>query len=64
VINGVPGARDPVLQAGYGGSFSFFRPGEALDEEALLRGNKLPSYYSVKRNLISIAGCGILGNTR
>jgi adenine-specific DNA-methyltransferase len=49
VINGVPSARDEALQQGYGGSFSFFRLGEALNEEALLTGERLPSYREMAR---------------
>ena len=43
VMAGVPNAKDKALQAGYGGGFSFFRLGEPLDDEAMLRGDRLPS---------------------
>lgn len=46
---GVPGAKDEVLQRGYGGSFSFFRLGATLDEAALLSGEQLPSYREMAR---------------
>jgi adenine-specific DNA-methyltransferase len=49
VIEGVPEVRDPALQAGYGGSFAFFRLGEALDEAALLSGDELPTYHDLGR---------------
>ncbi len=49
VIAGVPGATDPALQAGLGGSFSFFRLGEAIDEQTLLSGEHLPAYRDLAR---------------
>ncbi len=49
VIQGVPTLQDAALQAGLGGSFSFFRLGEALDEAALLSGEKLPSFVEMAR---------------
>jgi adenine-specific DNA-methyltransferase len=48
VIEGVPETRDEQLGQGYGGSFSFFRLGEALDEARLLSG-ELPSYREMAR---------------
>jgi adenine-specific DNA-methyltransferase len=48
-ITGVRGASDEALRCGYGGSFSFFRLGQAIDEEALLRGDGLPSYRELAR---------------
>ena len=49
VMAGVPSARDEALKAGYGGGFSFFRLGEPLDDEAMLRGDKLPAYHDLAR---------------
>ncbi len=44
VIKGVPGAKDPALKAGLGGSFSYFRLGDPMRQELLLDGSALPSY--------------------
>ncbi|HEX8682640.1 MAG TPA: site-specific DNA-methyltransferase [Ardenticatenaceae bacterium] len=49
VIRGVPEVRGEALQQGYGGTFSFFRLGDALDEEALLSGDSLPAYLELAR---------------
>lgn len=49
VIKGVPKAKDEALAVGYDGMFSFFRLGDALDEERLLTGNQLPSYMELAR---------------
>jgi len=49
VIRGVPGAKDEKLRAGYGGSFSYFTLGPALEEEALLAGTALPTYSDLAR---------------
>ena len=49
VMAGVPGAKDEALRNGYGGTFAFFRLGEALDDEAMLRGDALPTYRDLAR---------------
>jgi adenine-specific DNA-methyltransferase len=49
VMAGWPAAKDPALRRGYGGSFSFFRLGAALDFERMLSGDDLPSYESLAR---------------
>ncbi len=49
VITGVPRAKDEGLQNGLGSSFSFFRLGEAIDEQRLLSGDALPSYLEMAR---------------
>lgn len=49
VISGMPGVKDETLQVGLGGSYSFFRLGEALDEASLLRGERLPSFIEMAR---------------
>lgn len=35
------------MQAGYGGSFSYFKLGEALEKQAILDGEHLPSYEAL-----------------
>jgi adenine-specific DNA-methyltransferase len=49
VIRGVPGARDEKLKAGYGGSFTYLTLGEALEEGAALKGERLPGYGELAR---------------
>ncbi|MCK6630445.1 MAG: site-specific DNA-methyltransferase [Anaerolineae bacterium] len=49
VIGGVAGARDEKLKAGYGGSFTFLTLGEALEEGAALKGDRLPTYGELAR---------------
>lgn len=49
VIRGVPTAKDKELQEGYGGSFSYFKLGPALDDERMLKGDTLPSYLDLAR---------------
>ena len=44
VIRGVPDAKTPELQAGYGGTFSYFELGGALRRESMLDGSTLPSW--------------------
>jgi adenine-specific DNA-methyltransferase len=47
VIRGVPKAKEEELRKGLGGSFSFFKLGEPLHLESLLKGKKLPSYQDL-----------------
>jgi DNA modification methylase len=47
VMKGVPTAKDAKLKAGYGGSFSYFKLGEALEKQAILDGEHLPSFESL-----------------
>lgn len=47
VMRGVPTAKDAKLKAGYGGSFSYFRLGEALEKQAILDGAQLPSFEAL-----------------
>ncbi len=47
VIKGVPTAKDPALQAGLGGTFSYFKLGDAMRQESLLDGSALPSYETL-----------------
>ena len=47
VMKGVPTAKDKKLKAGYGGTFSYFKLGEALEKQAILDGGSLPSYETL-----------------
>ncbi|TAH35371.1 MAG: site-specific DNA-methyltransferase [Alphaproteobacteria bacterium] len=55
VIKGIPTARNHDLQKGLGGGFSYFDQGNALAEENLLEGKKLPSYEELARYLFFTA---------
>ena len=44
VINGVPTAKDEALQAGLGGTFSYFELGRPMRQESLLDGSHLPPW--------------------
>ena len=44
VIQGVPSAKDASLQAGLGGTFSYFKIGRPMRRESMLGGATLPSY--------------------
>ena len=47
VIKGVPRAKDKVLKAGLGGSFSYFKLGQPMRLESLLDGSNLPDYKAL-----------------
>ena len=47
VIRGVPSAKDPVLQTGLGGSFSYFKLGLPMRQESILDGSNLPDYEAL-----------------
>lgn len=47
VMQGVPKAKDEKLKKGYGGSFSYFKLGEALEKQAILDGEHLPSFEAL-----------------
>jgi adenine-specific DNA-methyltransferase len=49
VIAGVPDGDDHGLQEGYGGSFSYFDLGPAIEMESILAGDNLPSYSELAR---------------
>ena len=49
VIHGVPISSDAALKDGIPGTFSYFNLGDALEEEALLKGEKLPTYNDLGR---------------
>ena len=44
VVQGVPSAKDDVLKAGLGGTFSYFELGRPMRQESLLDGSHLPSW--------------------
>ncbi|MCC5805316.1 MAG: site-specific DNA-methyltransferase [Opitutales bacterium] len=47
VMRGVPTAKDAKLKAGYGGTFSYFQLGEALEKQAILDGEHLPGFEAL-----------------
>ena len=49
VIKGVPTAKNPLVKAGLGGTFSFFELGDPIELNNLLAGNKLPSWLEMAR---------------
>ena len=44
VATGIPSAKDEALEAGLGGTFSYFALGRPMRQESLLDGSNLPSY--------------------
>ncbi len=46
-VRGVPNAKDAALQAGLGGSFSYFQLGASMRQESLLDGSNLPDYETL-----------------
>ena len=44
VAKGIPSAKDELLKAGLGGTFSYFKLGLPMRQESLLDGSNLPSY--------------------
>lgn len=46
-IKGVPSSKDEKLRAGYGGSFSFFKLGEAVALQTILETKDLPAYETL-----------------
>ncbi|MDE0015859.1 MAG: site-specific DNA-methyltransferase [Candidatus Poribacteria bacterium] len=52
VINGVPDASDDTLREGLGGSFTYCTLGEPIEVEAMLTGEKLPTYTALATNLL------------
>ena len=55
VIDGVPGARDPALREGLGGSFTFATLGEPIELEGMLSGEALPPYGALAAYLLHTA---------
>lgn len=49
VVKGVPKAKDEKLRAGYGGEFSYFKVGAAMQLKSILEGADLPDYQSLAR---------------
>lgn len=49
VINGVPNAKNPLLQQGLGGTFSYFSLGDAIELQNLLSSSKLPSWQEMAK---------------
>ncbi|MDD5223148.1 MAG: site-specific DNA-methyltransferase [bacterium] len=49
VIKGIPSAKDEMLKKGLGGTFSFFKLGKAVELEAILEGDSLPTYEELAR---------------
>ncbi len=44
VIQGVPSAKDEILRAGLGGTFSYFELGQPMQKKTLLNGSHLPAW--------------------
>ena len=64
VINGIPDARDETLREGLGGSFTYCTLGEPIEVEAMLTGEKLPTYTALATNLLfTSAGVSVEENT-
>lgn len=55
VINGVKTAKNETLKNGTGGTFSYFELGAAIEMEAILTQNALPSYLEFARYLFYTA---------
>ena len=55
VIRGVPGAKDPQLRTGLGGSFAYCILGEPIDVDSLLTGEELPSFADLASYLLHTA---------
>lgn len=49
VMKGVPSAKEELVKAGLGGSFSFFELGDPIETTGILKGDKLPSYLELAR---------------
>ena len=65
VINGVPGARDPALREGLGGSFTYKTLGKPIDVEQMLTGENLPEYSELAAYLLNTAsGLSTTGELR
>ncbi|GGB71734.1 site-specific DNA-methyltransferase [Fictibacillus barbaricus] len=55
VIKGVPKSRNENIKAGLGGTFSYFQLGDPIEMEAILHGEKLPSYEDLARYIFYTA---------
>lgn len=47
VMKGVPSSKDASVQAGLGGTFSYFKLGKPMRQESILDGSNLPSYEAL-----------------
>ena len=75
VIKGVPNARDDALNAGLGGTFSYFELGRPMRQEFLLDGSHLPTWEKLAAYIFFTAtgqefdpgetdrGTGLIGRT-
>ena len=54
VIDGVPGARDPALREGLGGSFTYCGLGDPIELDGMLSGETLPPYPALAAYLLHI----------
>lgn len=55
VIKGVPGAKDPALKEGLGGTFSYFELGKPVEMQSILNGKVLPDYKELARYVFFMA---------
>ena len=55
VIDGVPGARDPALREGIGGSFTYCGLGDPIELDGMLSGETLPPYPALAAYLLHTA---------
>ena len=55
VSKGVPGAKDPALKDGLGGSFTYCTLGDPIDVEGMLTGEALPEYAELAAYLLNTA---------
>jgi adenine-specific DNA-methyltransferase len=55
VINGVETAKNETLKNGLGGTFSYFKLGDAIEMESILRGETLPSFVEFARYIFYTA---------
>ncbi len=55
VINGVETAKNETLKNGLGGTFSYFKLGEPIEMESILRGETLPSFVEFARYIFYTA---------
>ena len=51
-----PDARDDALREGFGGSFTYCTLGEPIEVDAMLTGEKLPTYTALATNLLFTSG--------
>jgi len=49
VAKGVAGSKNELVNAGLGGTFSYFKLGDPIETEGILKGSKLPTYLELAR---------------